>query len=134
MTPQEALETFTKEELTDLIIEYSETGYFPIELFLLRADNNYSADELKEMWNSLYQKAREYEESGSDLGAELLADAAEAVFEAAQNFSDEEAGKDLCRFLVSELTDAAEEDGIGMYCDSEWLYEEIQDEIEEYLG
>lgn len=34
--------------------------------------------------------------------------------------------------LVDDLTRASEEDGIGMYTDSEWVYGEVKEKIKEW--
>lgn len=34
--------------------------------------------------------------------------------------------------LVDDLTRASEEDGIGMYTDSEWVYDEAKEKIKEW--
>ena len=34
--------------------------------------------------------------------------------------------------LVNDLTKASEEDGIGMYSDFEWIYDEVREKIEEW--
>ena len=34
--------------------------------------------------------------------------------------------------LVDDLTRAREEDGIGMYKDSEWVYDEVKEKIKEW--
>lgn len=34
--------------------------------------------------------------------------------------------------LVDDLTKASEEDGIGMYSDSEWIYNEVREKIVEW--
>jgi hypothetical protein len=39
----------------------------------------------------------------------------------------------MCITFVNCLTNAAEQDGIGMYTDSEWMYLEVRDEIEKYM-
>ena len=38
----------------------------------------------------------------------------------------------VLQILVDDLTRASEEDGIGMYTDSEWVYDEVKEKIKEW--
>lgn len=38
----------------------------------------------------------------------------------------------VLQMLVDDLTRASEEDGIGMYTDSEWVYDEVKEKIKEW--
>ena len=119
MNARDVIGSLSKEDLIDLVFEYSDNGYFPLEPFLLKADFDFMPDDLKKIWKNAYEKAREYEDQKSDLGADLLRDVAELCFDHAQ-------------MLVDDLNRANEEDGIGMYTDSEWLYDEVREKIEEW--
>lgn len=70
MNVRDIMEGLSKEDLVDLVLEYSDNGYFPLEPFLLKADYAFTSDDLKEIWESVYEKAREYEDQKSDLGAD----------------------------------------------------------------
>ncbi|WP_028243938.1 hypothetical protein [Pseudobutyrivibrio ruminis] len=64
--------------------------------------------------------------------ANVLAIGAELLFEQIRRIDSEELNP-LLETMIGDLERAAEEDGIGMYEDSEWLYLEVKDDIEEYL-
>ena len=130
---REALECFNNTDLIELIIEYSDNGYFPLELFLLRTDVEFSAYDLENFWNGIYVKAQEMDQRNDDMGVQLLRDGAEMCFEKAEMLSREEDKQILCKEIASDLQTAAEEDGIGMKNDSEWVYLEIKETIEDYL-
>ncbi|OON87446.1 hypothetical protein BXO88_04010 [Oribacterium sp. C9] len=99
----------------------------------MRADAGICAEEIENSWNGFYLKAQEYTGSDDDKGADYLRDGAELCFEQAKKLSDIEDVKGLCSELVADLTTAAEEDGIGMNTDSEWVYLEIRDKIHDYI-
>lgn len=60
------------------------------------------------------------------MGAELL-------FEQIKRIDSEEV-KELLQRMIDDLEKAAEEEGIGMNEDSEWMYLQVKDDIEEYCG
>ena len=130
---REVLNTFSKEELIELIIEYSDNGYYDLDLFLMRADQEISAGEIENTWNGFYVKAQEYTGDEDDKGADYLRDGAELCFEQAKKLSKIEDVKVLCNEFVADLTAAAEQDGIGMNTDSEWVYLEMRDKIQNYI-
>jgi hypothetical protein len=132
MNARDVMENLSKEDLIDLVFEYSDNGYFPLEPFLLRADYVFTLDDLTEIWKSAYEKAKEYEDQKSDLGADLLRDIAELCFEHAKKLQNAEEQAEVLQMLVDDLAKASEEDGIGMYTDSEWLYDEVRGKIEEW--
>ncbi|MGN1383250.1 MAG: hypothetical protein ACI4W2_10610 [Eubacterium sp.] len=132
MNARDVMENLSKEDLIDLVFEYSDNGYFPLEPFLLRADYAFTLDDLTEIWKSAYEKAKEYEDQTSDLGADLLRDIAELCFEHAKKLQNAEEQAEVLQMLVDDLAKASEEDGIGMYTDSEWLYDEVREKIEEW--
>lgn len=72
MNARDVIESLSKEDLVDLVFEYSDNGYFPLEPFLLKANYAFTPDDLMGIWESAYEKAKEYEEQKSDLGADLL--------------------------------------------------------------
>ena len=130
---REILDSFSKEELIDLIIEYSDNGYYNLNLFLMRADTGLCAGDIENTWNGFYVKAQEYTGDEDDRGADYLRDGAELCFEQAKKLSRIEDVKVLCNEIVADLTAAAEQDGIGMNTDSEWVYLEIRDKIQDYI-
>ena len=130
---RETLNTFSKEELIELIIEYSDNGYYDLNLFLMRADTPLCAGEIENSWNGFYVKAQEYTGDEDDKGADYLRDGAELCFEQAKKLPKIEDVKVLCNEIVADLTVAAEQDGIGMNTDSEWVYLEIRDKIQDYI-
>ena len=130
---REVLNTFSKEELIELIIEYSDNGYYDLDLFLMRADQEMSAGEIENTWNGFYVKAQEYTGDEDDKGADYLRDGAELCFEQAKKLPKIEDVKVLCNEFVADLTAAAEQDGIGMNTDSEWVYLEMRDKIQNYI-
>ena len=65
--------------------------------------------------------------------AELLAMGAELLFEQIKRIDSEEV-KELLQSMIDDLEKAAEEEGIGMNEDSEWMYLQVKDDIEEYCG
>ena len=132
MNVRDIMEGLSKEDLVDLVLEYSDNGYFPQEPFLLKADYAFTSDDLKEIWESVYEKAREYEDQKSDLGADLLRDVAELCFDHAKKIQNVDERAKVLQMLVDDLTKASEEDGIGMYSDSEWIYNEVREKIVEW--
>lgn len=130
---REVLNSFSKEELIELIIEYSDNGYFDLDLFLMRADEASLAGDIENSWNSFYVKAQEYTGDEDDRGADYLRDGAELCFEQAKKLPKVEDVKVLCNEIVADLTAAAEQDGIGMNTDSEWVYLEVRDKIQDYI-
>jgi hypothetical protein len=130
---REILDSLSKQDLIELLIEYSDNGYFPLDLFLLKADYRFSAEDLEKYWNNAYDKALEYDRNKDDSASCLLRDCAEMCFEQAQKLEDDESKKSICDMLIDSLTAASESDGIGMYHDSEWLYIEIRDEISDFV-
>lgn len=132
MNVRDIMEGLSKEDLVDLVLEYSDNGYFPLEPFLLKADYAFTSDDLKEIWESVYEKAREYEDQKSDLGADLLKDVAELCFDHAKKIQNVDERAKVLQMLVDDLTKASEEDGIGMYSDSEWIYNEVREKIVEW--
>ncbi|MGN1413771.1 MAG: hypothetical protein ACI4WY_05960 [Anaerovoracaceae bacterium] len=133
MKAKELLENLSKAELVDLILEYSDNGYFPLELFILKADYAFTADDIKDLWESSYNQALEYEHQRKDLGAVLLRDVSELCFEHAKRLKNADEREKVLEMLTDDLTRASEEDGIGMYTDSEWLYDEVREQIEEWV-
>ena len=134
MDARKILNHLSKEELIDLVVEYSRLGFFPLEPFLLQTNYVFSPDELQELWQSAYEKARQYEDQKSELGADLLKDIAELCFEHAIKLKERDSRSEVLHMLIDDLIKANEEDGIGMYYDSEWFYGEVREKIEAYLG
>lgn len=97
MNVRDIMEGLSKEDLVDLVLEYSDNGYFPLEPFLLKADYAFTSDDLKEIWESVYEKAREYEDQKSDLGADLLRDVAELGLTMLKRFRMWTSGLRFCR-------------------------------------
>lgn len=129
---RDVVESLSKEDLIDLVFEYSDNGYFPLEPFLLKANYAFTPDDLTGIWESAYEKAKEYEKQKSDLGADLLRDVAELCFDHATKIQNADEQAKVLQMLVDDLTRASEEDGIGMYTDSEWVYDEVKEKIEEW--
>jgi hypothetical protein len=132
MNVRDIMEGLSREDLIDLVLEYSDNGYFPLEPFLLKTDYAFTLEDLREIWKSAYEKAREYEDQKSDLGADLLRDVAELCFDHAKKIQNVDERAKVLQMLVDDLTKASEEDGIGMYSDSEWIYDEVREKIEEW--
>ncbi|WP_027209125.1 hypothetical protein, partial [Butyrivibrio hungatei] len=63
---REILDSLSKQDLIELLIEYSDNGYFPLDLFLLKAGYRFSAEDLEEYWNDIYDKALEYDRNKDD--------------------------------------------------------------------
>jgi hypothetical protein len=134
MDAREIIESLSKEELVDLVMDYSDNGYFPLEPFLLNADYAFTADDIKKIWVDAYERAREYEDQKSDLGADLLRDVAELCFDHAKKLDNVDDQAKILKMLTDDLARASEADGIGMYTDSEWLYDEVREKIEEWMN
>ena len=131
---REILNSFSKEDLIELIIENSDNGYYPLDIFLLKADYQFSAAKLKEHWKEIYEQALAYDKQRDDKASDYLRDGAEMCFKQAKKLSDSEQRKSICSELINDLTFAAEEDGIGMYFDSEWIYLDVRDKISDYVS
>ncbi|MCR5416747.1 MAG: hypothetical protein K6E79_08120 [Pseudobutyrivibrio sp.] len=133
MNYEHVLESMSKEELVELLVSYSDAGYFPLELFVLNAsDYDFSIEELKAAWEQVMQQVSTLNDEKNPKAAELLRDTSSLLFEQARKLSDDRRYR-LMEKMVEDLTDAAEEQGIGMDEDSEWEYLQIRDEIQEYL-
>lgn len=132
MSVREALEEFDKESLIDLVIEYGDNGYYPLEIFFLKSKFSYSSEELETMWNRIYSEAVEMDERNDERCADLLRDGAEMYFEHIKQIVDTELRHEMCQALIEDLNRASVEDGIGMKDDSEWVYAEIGEMIEKY--
>jgi hypothetical protein len=130
---REILDTISKAELIEMIIQHSDNGYFPLDLFLLRADYPFTGEEIVDCWNDLYDRALQCDRERDDLGADILCDGAKLCLEKIKRLTSREEQKNLCKAFADCLTNAAEQDGIGMYTDSEWMYLEVRDEIEKYM-
>lgn len=131
---REILNTLSKEELIELIIENSDNGYYPLELFLLKADYAFKIEEIEKYWSNIYDKALVMNEEGNNLCADYLAVGAEMCFDQIKKLDSEDDKRHMCDRMVKDLTDAAEKDGIGMASDDEWMYLEVRDKIGEYIG
>lgn len=120
------LNTLSKEKLIKCMIEMNSDGWFPIELLMIESSYPFTEDELKSMWRTAYNWAFELEDQrsfdSSSRAASLLGEVSKAIFERAQKM---ESGEKLCRMLCDDLQRAEEADGIGMYSDSEWLYDRL---------
>lgn len=128
------LESMEKSELIELILKYSDQGYFPMDLFTMAATNyTFSLEELEDRWEYVVDRANAFEDDDNPIAADILSDAAELLFKQAQRL-DKDSAETFLHGMVDDLTAAAEEDGIGMKQDSEWMYLQVRDEIEEYLG
>ena len=100
--------------------------------FLLRADYAFTPDNLKEIWERAYEEAWVYEDQKSDLGADLLRNVAELCFDYAKRLENTDDQAQVLQMLIDDLVRASEVDGIGGYTDSEWLYDEVREKIEEW--
>ena len=129
---RDALEAFEKDELLDVIIENGYNGYFPLELFLLKSAYTYSADELQILWGNAYADALMMDRKKDSSGACYLADCSNMYFEQIRKLDDEAIQRKLAQKLVKDLYRACEEDGIGMYSDSEGMYMAIAEKIEKH--
>ena len=133
-SPRNILEWMNKHQLIDLILEYSDNNYFPLELFLLNADYIYEKADLERFWGNIYSQALEYDENDVSQGADYLADAAGLFFNCIKRLEDTADQKSLCELVINDLYRASVDDGIGMGSDSEWLYDEVEEKIQDYLS
>ena len=133
MNTRKALESIEKDELIELIMSYADEGYYPVELFAMASDKyTYTLEDLEEKWEDILDKANAFEDDANPKAADLLKDASTLVFNQAKKLSKGEA-KDFLSRVAEDLSAAASEDGIGCQTDSEWLYLDVQKEIEKYL-
>ena len=132
MDARAIIKSLDKETLAELVLKYSDNGYFPLEPFLLKADYAFTADDLKAIWKRAYEEARGYENQKNDHGAGLLREVAELCFAHARKLENADEQMGVLQMLTDDLARASEEDGIGMYTDSEWLYDEVREKIEEW--
>ena len=134
MDTREILESMDKSELIELILRYSDQGYFPMDLFTMAAMKySFSLEDLETRWEYVVDRANAFEDDDNPIAADVLSDAAELFFKQAQRL-DKDSAESFLQKMIDDLTAAAEEDGIGMKQDSEWMYLQVRDEIEEYLG
>ena len=122
------LDIFDKTDLIDLIIEHADNGFYPHELFMLRADYPFSKNALIDIWERAYDKADQMEDNQEPFAADYLNFCAEEIYRLSQKLDATES-KQVCKMLVDDLARASEEDGIGMHEDSEWIYEKTRDKI-----
>lgn len=132
MDIREELNSINKADLIDIIIELSDNGYYPLELFLLRGSSAMDGLELENHWNAIYEEALKQDEVNPDFAADILRIGAELCFKKAKMFSNEGDIRNFCQMMVADLHDAAESDGIGMESDSEWIYLDYADQLEAY--
>lgn len=132
-SPRDILELMDKHQLVDLIMEYSDNFYFPLELFLLQADYPYSRSDLERLWGDIYSQALEYDENDISKGADYLADMGKLVFKRIKDLKSKSDQRLLCDVLIADLERASTDDGIGMGGDAEWLYDEVREQIQDYL-
>ena len=128
------LEKMEKAELIDALMRYGEDGFFPLELIYLKNTTVLSTADLKNCWNSIYEDAKAKDEVDGYQAAAFLMDGAELCFEKAKLFPNEAETFSFCEQLAFDLHEASESDGIGMQWDNEWMYMEVAEKIEEYLG
>ena len=134
MNSREVLDSMDKSELVELILRYSDEGFYPSSLFTMSSEKySFSVDDLQKEWEYIVDQANSYEDDGNTRAADVLGDGAELVFKQAQRM-DIDSVEALLQTMVDDLTSAAEEDGIGMEQDAEWMYLQVRDEIEDYLG
>lgn len=133
MKVREVLDLMSKEDLIDLIIQYGEKDLLLIELFTLRAEYDFSYGDLEKIWYEIHRKTSVMDSNEYANVAELLAMGAELLFEQIKRIDSEEV-KELLQSMIDDLEKAAEEEGIGMNEDSEWMYLQVKDDIEEYCG
>lgn len=134
MNNRDVLDSMDKSELVELILQYSDEGFYPSSLFTMSAEKYaFSVDDLQKEWEYIVDQANAYEDDGNGRAADVLGDGAELVFKQAQRL-DNESAEALFRQMVDDLETAALEDGIGMQQDAEWMYLQVKDEIEECLG
>ena len=122
MNKREILGSMNKEDLIDLIIQYGDNGLFPLELFSLKAEYDFSYDDLEKSWKEILRKALMLDRNHDSNAANVLAIGAELLFEQIKRIDSEELNP-LLETMIGDLERAAEEDGIGMYEDSEWSVE-----------
>ena len=134
----ELLEKTKKEDLIELLLIYAENGTIPLEPFVLKADVDFTPEQLEEIWEHACSEAYEYEdlqdESRSDLAASMLRDVGEFTLDKVMKYEDHEACRRVCRMMVKKLRAANDIDGIGMCGDAEWIYGEVLHQIEKYLA
>lgn len=130
MDIREELDSISKADLIELIIDMSDNGYYPLELFLLNGTTVLGALELENSWNAIYEYARKRNNVNPDQAADILREGAELCFEKVEKFPNEKEAHDFCQMMIADLRNAAESDGIGMESDSEWVYLEYADQLE----
>lgn len=126
---REILSQYSKDKLIDSIIEYSDNGYFPLDIFLIDANYKFSIEELTEFWKASYQRAQEWNEQDDYKASSYLCDMAEKIYNRLLQMDDLDGCRELCQVMIQDLQDAAEVYGIGMYGDNEWMYLEICEQI-----
>lgn len=128
------LDSISKEKLIELIIEYSAEGHYPVELFTLASEErSFTVAELKSDWEYLLDQVNQYDNEGNPRAADMLRDAAELVFHQAKRLG-RDAAEPLLKQMMEDLQEAEDSTGIGMKWDSEWLYMQVRDAIEEFLN
>ncbi len=75
----------------------------------------------------------QYDNEGNPRAADMLRDAAELVFHQAKRLG-RDAAEPLLKQMMEDLQEAEDSTGIGMKWDSEWLYMQVRDAIEEFLN
>lgn len=132
MDIREELDSISKEDLIELIIELSDNGYYPLELYLLRGSSILDGQKLENSWNNIYEDARRRNEINPDQAADILREGAELCLEKAKMFPNNEDVHVFCQMMIADLHNAAESDGIGMKSDSEGIYLEYAEFLKKY--
>lgn len=132
MDIREELDSISKEDLIELIIELSDNGCYPLELYLLRGSSILDGQKLENSWNNIYEDARRRNEINPDQAADILREGAELCLEKAKMFPNNEDVHVFCQMMIADLHNAAESDGIGMKSDSEWIYLEYAEFLKKY--
>ncbi len=82
----------------------------------------------------VYERANAWEKGHrSSDAAHLLGRGANLCFENAKRDLSHEECMNYCNMLIEDLCKASEKDGIGMYWDDEWIYEQVQAEIKKFI-
>ena len=134
MDIREELDSISKADLIQLIIDMSDNGYYPLDLFLLNGSSVPSALELENTWNGIYEYARKRDRVNPDQAADILREGAKLCFEKIKKFPNPKEAHDFCQMMIADLHNAVESDGIGMDSDSEWLYLEYADKLALWLS
>lgn len=131
---EEKLLELDREELVQLMVEQSGQNVLPLEYTLLSSSVKLTSAELMRCWKEIFQDAIRKDKQKDDMASDMLAEASNFCFDKAKQLHNEVEATQLLEYIQKDLISAAEEYGIGMEKDQEWMYLAVEEEIRKFLN